>query len=205
MKKILNIIFITTFVLITGCATVYLAPQGKNLANKHNIIAILPPSVVFKSTKNMSADAVKQQQDDESKVFQQEIYTYLLKRKSKGQMVINIQDVEESNVAINRNNLDLSKMTSSEICDLLEVDGILSSQFTLSKPMSAGAAIALALVTGIGGNTNEVAVSLSLKDCSTKSLIWKYDHKYSGGLLSSPSSLVQNLMKDASKKMPYFR
>ena len=205
MKKILNIIFITTFVLITGCATVYLSPDGQGLANKHDLIAILPPNVVFKSTKKMSAETVKQQQEDESKIFQQEIYTYLLKRKTRGQMVINIQDVEETNVAINRNDLDLSKMTSSEICELLEVDGILSSQFGLSKPMSAGAAIALSLFTGMAGSTNEVTVSLSLKDCSTKSLIWNYDHKYSGGILSSPTSLVENLMRDASRKMPYFR
>ena len=155
--------------------------------------------------KKMSAETVKQQQEDESKIFQQEIYTYLLKRKTRGQMVINIQDVEETNVAINRNDLDLTKMTSSEICELLEVDGILSSQFGLSKPMSAGVAIALLLLTDIAGSTNEVRISLSLKDCSTKSLIWKYDHEYSGGILSSPTSLVEKLMRDASRKMPYFR
>jgi len=215
MKKTQNIIMITTFVLITGCAaTVYLAPEGKSIANKHNIIAILPPSVVLRSTKNMSAESVKQQQNEESKVFQQEIYTYLLKRKSKGQMVINILDVEETNVIINRNDADLSKMTTSEICELIEVDAVLSSQFSLSKPISTGAAIALALVNGMkskfnsefyGSSTNEVQVSLSLKDCSTKSLIWKYDHKYQGGMSSSTSTLVQGLMKNASEKMPYFK
>ena len=79
MKKTLNIIMITTFLLLTGCAaTVYLAPEGKSIASQHNIVAILPPSVVLKSTKNMSAESVRQQQNEESKVFQQEIYTYLL-------------------------------------------------------------------------------------------------------------------------------
>ena len=71
--------------------------------------------------------------------------------------------------------------------------------------MSGGAAVALLFLTGFGGNTNEVTVSMSLKDCSEKSLIWKYDHKYGGGILSSPGSLVEALMKDASKKMPYFK
>ena len=206
MKKTLNIIMITTFLLITGCAaTVYLAPEGKSIASQHNIVAILPPSVILKSTKNMSAESVKQQQNEESKVFQQEIYTYLLKRKTKGQMVINILDVEETNVIINRNDADLSNMTTSEICEILEVDAVLSSQFSLSKPMSTGAAIALTLVTGFAGSTNEVQVSLSLKDCSTKSLIWKYDHKWQGGMLTSSSTLVQQLMKNASEKMPYFK
>ena len=76
MNKVLNIIFITTFVLITGCATVYFSPDGQVLANKHDLIAILPPNVVLKSTKNMSAETAKQQQEDESKVFQQEIYNF---------------------------------------------------------------------------------------------------------------------------------
>jgi hypothetical protein len=153
----------------------------------------------------MEADVVKQQQKDESKVFQQEIYTYMLNRKTKGQMTINLQDVEETNVILKRNNLNISNMTTDEICQTLEVDGVLSSQFGLSKPMSGGAAVALLFLTGFGGSTNEVTVTMSLKDCSEKSLIWKYDHKYSGGVLSSPAQLVKNLMKDASKKMPYFK
>ena len=205
MKKILIIILSVSLIFIGGCATVYLSPDGQSLSNKHNIVAILPPSIVLKSTKGMSAETVKQQQDDEAKVFQQEIYSYMLQRKSKGQMVIDIQDVEETNVALKRNNLDVSNMTTGELCELLEVDGILSSQFSLSKPMSGGAAVALLFLTGFGGATNEVTVSMSLKDCSQKSLIWKYDHKYSGGVLSSPASLVKTLMRDASKKMPYFK
>jgi len=203
MKKIITLSIVLIF--LSGCATVYLSPDGKRLANEHNVIAILPPSVVLKSTKGMEADVVKQQQKDESKVFQQEIYTYMLNRKTKGQMTINLQDVEETNVILNRNNLDISNMTTDEICQTLEVDGVLSSQFGLSKPMSGGAAVALLFLTGFGGSTNEVTVTMSLKDCSEKSLIWKYDHKYSGGVLSSPAQLVKNLMKDASKKMPYFK
>ena len=205
MKKILIILLSISLLFIGGCATVYLSSDGKQLSAKHNIVAILPPNIVLKSTKGMSAEAVKQQQIAEAKVFQQEIYTYMLKRKSKGQMVIDIQDVEKTNVVLKKNNLDVSIMTTAELCGLLEVDGILSSQFSLSKPMSGGSAVALLFLTGFGASTNEVTVSMSLKDCSKKSLIWKYDHKYSGGVLSSPASLVQSLMKDASKKMPYFK
>jgi hypothetical protein len=34
-------------------------------------------------------------------------------------------------------------------------------------------------------------------------MIWNYDHKFSGGIGSSPSRLVDELMRQASKKMPY--
>ena len=127
MKKILIIILSVSLIFIGGCVTVYLSPDGQRLSNTHNIMAILPPSIVLKSTKGMDAETVKQQQEDESKVFQQEIYTYMLKRKANRQMVIDIQDVEETNVTLKRNNLDVSNMTTSELCELFGVDGILSS------------------------------------------------------------------------------
>ena len=113
MKKSLIIILSISLIFIGGCATVYLSPDGQRLSNIHNIVAILPPSIVLKSTKGMSAETVKQQQEDEAKVFQQEIYSYMLQRKSKGQMVIDIQDVEETNVILKRNTLDISNMTTS--------------------------------------------------------------------------------------------
>jgi hypothetical protein len=85
----------------------------------------------------------------------------------------------------------------------LKVDGLITSNFAMSKPMSTGAAAALYLVAGGIGATNTVTTTLSIKDCQSSSLIWKYDYKYSGGLGSSPASLVEGLMRNASKKMPY--
>ncbi len=86
---------------------------------------------------------------------------------------------------------------------LLGVDGILTSNYGLSKPMSEGAAVATILLVGVWGSTNEVHVSLSISDCMNKKLIWNYDHKYSGSIGSSSSRLVDELMRDASEKMPY--
>ena len=129
----------------------------------------------------------------------------MLKRKSKGQMVVSIQDVDETNALLSRSDINFENMTTNEICDILGVDGILSSNFGLSKPMSTGGAIAMAVLIGYGGSTNEVVATVSIKNCEDKSLVWKYDHKFSGGLGSSFSRLVEGLMKKASKKMPYFK
>jgi len=48
-----------------------------------------------------------------------------------------------------------------------------------------------------------VHVSLSISDCANKKLIWNYDHKFDGTLGSNPSRLVDGLMRQASRKMPY--
>ena len=42
-----------------------------------------------------------------------------------------------------------------------------------------------------------------LKRKTQGKLIFKYDNKFSGGLGSSAARLVDRLMRNASKKMPY--
>jgi len=79
----------------------------------------------------------------------------------------------------------------------------MTSNYSLSKPMSEGAAVAFAVLFGVYGSTNEVAVTLNINDCMNRKLIWNYSHKFSGSLGSSPSRLVDGLMRNASRKMPY--
>jgi hypothetical protein len=201
VKIFLSILIVS--VIFSSCATIYLAPNGQSAANKHEVIAIIKPKVSIKARKKDDAEAIKESQRTSSLEFQQEIYKYMLKRKSKGQIHVNIQDVEETNALLDRSGID--NLTTKEMCDLLGVDALITSNFGLSKPMSAGGAIAMTLLLGVGGSTNEVVVTLGIKNCEDKSLLWKYDHKYSGGLGSSSSRLVQELMRKASKKMPYFR
>jgi hypothetical protein len=200
MKNITALFLLSIFV--SSCASIYLAPNGKSIANKHEKLAIVIPKVSIKARKKDDAEAIKESQRTSAFEFQQEIYKYLLKRKTQGKMQVNIQDVEETNAILERSNI--KNLTTKEMCDLLEVDAIMTSNFGLKKPMSTGGAIALAVLTGYGASTNEVVVTLSIKNCDDKSLLWKYDHKYSGGLGSSTSRLVEALMRKASKKMPYF-
>jgi hypothetical protein len=69
--------------------------------------------------------------------------------------------------------------------------------------MSEGAAIAAALLIDSWGATNQATVSLSIHDSGTKKMIWNYDHKLSSSL-GTPAKLVDDLMREASRKMPYF-
>ena len=200
MKNIILLFLLSIFV--ASCASIYLAPNGKSIANKHEKVAIIKPKVSIKARKKDDAEAIKESQRTSALEFQQELYKFLLKRKTQGKMQVNIQDVEETNAILERSNI--KNLTTKEMCDLLEVDAIMTSNFGLSKPMSTGGAIALAILAGWGSSTNEVVVTLSIKNCDDRALLWKYNHKYSGGIGSSPSRLVEALMRKASKKMPYF-
>jgi hypothetical protein len=70
--------------------------------------------------------------------------------------------------------------------------------------MSEGAAIAVAVIFGVMGSTDKTSVDLSLHDKNTKKMVWNYNHKASGSFTNA-NELVDNLMRNASKKLPYIK
>ena len=129
----------------------------------------------------------------------------MLKRKMQGSIKVEIMDVETVNAKLTKAGyFKDSVFTTKEICTLLNVDGIITSSFSLSKPMSEGAAVALGLLVGVWGSTNEVGVEIEIHDASQSKMIWSYNHKLSGGTFSTPSRIVDAIMRKASKKLPYY-
>lgn len=196
-------LIVLTVVVFTSCAKVFYSTDAYQLAHNQNLIAIVPPTVSIAPNKKMDAEVLKEQQRIESINFQQEMYSWMLKRNMQGKITQQIQELETTNARLKKAGYPETAMTAAEMCEVLGVDGILTSNYSLAKPMSEGAAIAAAVLVGFMGNTNEVLVSLGINDCSNKKMIWNYDHKYSGGIGSSPARLVDELMRQASKKMPY--
>ena len=201
--KILSIVVILG-ILFSSCAKIFYSPDAYNLARSHKTIAIIPPTVSIAANKKVEAEAIKEQQKTESINFQKEMYSWMLKRKMQGKITQEIQDVETTNAKLKNAGYPEKEFTSEELCEILGVDGTLGSNYSLSKPMSQGAAIAVGVLFGTWGTTNEVVVTLDIKDCANKKLLWNYDHKFSGSVGSSPARLVDELLRQASKKMPYF-
>jgi hypothetical protein len=202
MKIKLSILMLS-MILLTSCAKIYYSPDAQILSKNHKIIAILPPTVSIAASRKTDAEAIKEQQKTESLNFQKEMYSWLLRRKMQGNVLPEILDIETTNAKLKKAGFPETPYTPSEMCKILEVDGLLGSNYALSKPMSDGAAVALYLLAGAAGSTNQVRVSLNISDCKDKKLIWNYDHKLEGSIGSKPSSLVNQLMRQASRKMPY--
>ena len=201
------LIIVIVIVLLSSCNTpkIFTSPDAKTLAEKHQKVAIIPSTVSITAKGNVSAEAMQEQQKTESLNFQKEIYSWILKRKMKGLITVDIQDIETTNALLSRAGYPETLLTTAEFCKTLGVDGIIISHFSMSKPKSEGAAIATAvLLGGSGGKTNQVQTKISINECENQKLIWNYEHKLSGGLGSSPAMIVEKLMKKASKKMPYY-
>ena len=203
MKKTIYLLVIAAFIL-QSCAKIFYAPDARPLAQNQRIIAITPPKVSIAPRKNVDGAALIEQQKTESVNFQREMYSWMLKRKMQGTISVDIQDVETTIALLSKAGINEGKVfTPDDMCRILGVDGILTSNYSLTKPMSEGAAIALGVIAGVWGPTNEATASLSIHDSGTKKMIWNYDHKLSSSL-STPAKLVDDLMRQASRKMPYF-
>jgi hypothetical protein len=203
MKRSIFFLIAVTF-LLQNCAKIFYTPDARTLASTHKIIAIIPPKVSIAARKKVDGDALIEQQKTESINFQREMYSWMLKRKMKGTIFVDIQDVETTNAKLAAAGFQESKfLTPTDLSKILNVDGILTSNYSLSKPMSEGAAIAMAVLAGWWAPTNEAVVSLSIHDSGSDKMIWNYNHKLSSSL-SSPARLVDELMRQASRKMPYF-
>ncbi len=204
MKTILSASYLLIgFILISSCAKIYYAPDSFSIAQNHKLVAVLPPTVSIAASKKIDIETMKEQQITESLNFQKEIHAWMLKRKMQGKIRPEILDIETTKAKLAKAGYPESIYTPAELAEILGVDGVIASSFAMSKPMSEGGAIALGLLTGGWGATNEVSVTLSIHDKATQKLIWNFDHKYTGGVGSSPSSLVDELMRYASNKMPY--
>jgi hypothetical protein len=203
MKRSILILIAIAF-LAQSCAKIFYSPDATSLARAQKVIAIAPPNVSITTRKNIDGSALIEQQRTESVNFQREMYSWMLRRKMRGTIFVDIQDVETTNAKLAKAGFNNGQLlTPTEMCNILGVDGIMTSNYSLSKPMSEGAAIAVALLFDVWGSTNEAAVSLSIHDQSANKMIWNYNHRLSSSL-GSPARLVDDLMRQASREMPYF-
>lgn len=209
MKKIYLFFFMATLLLSSCGPQIYKAKNFEQIKGEHQVIAILPFEATTKYRKlpkGMTEEAIKEANESTGYAVQGHSYSYFLKEFSKNKYTIEFQDVDKTNALLNKAGIsydDLSIMSKSEICQLLNVDCVISGKIVMSKPMSDGAAIAVGLLIGAWGPTNETNVSMTIHEKAEASLLWKYDYVASGSVGSSSEQLTRALMRNASKKFPY--
>ena len=206
MKSIKSYLVVISLVLISACAQVYYSPDASKLASHHKTLAIMPPQVSYNRTnKKLSAADLQTQIQTESSNLQTEIYNWMLRRQSKAQIRQDFQALSTTNAKLKALKYPDSALTAAQICAALKVDALIYTNFQLSKPISDGAAVALILLTSYSTPTNTVSMNLNITDGANDKVIFNYNHTYSAGVGSTVNSVVNALMRNASKKMPYFK
>lgn len=179
-------------------------------AKLHSTVAVLPFTANVQlrpdQMESLSEKEMKKLEIHEGKSVQQAFYTWFLNQKNKEQIVVRIQDENKTNRILSENNIspeNIDEYSSDELGKLLHVDGIFRGHISTNKPMSEEAAAILGELFDYWGYTNSGDFEINLYDVQSNELLWRYDQQISRSVGSDNKSIINTVMKKASKKLPY--
>lgn len=208
MRIIFSLLLIAT---LAGCGPrIYKSNEFDAALAKHKTVAILPADVTTtlrpNEAKKVTAEQLQDINEKTGFAIQDKMYSWFLRRSDKFAYTVTFQDVTRTNALLKQAGIsynDLAAKDRTELAKLLGVDAVLQNRSSMEKPMSDGAAIAVGVIFGAWGNTNNVQTTINIHDGKSGNLLWKYDYQASGSVGSSATNLVNALMRNASKKFPY--
>jgi hypothetical protein len=207
---LLFLLAIMTTLVFAQSREIYVNPEFNVLAKDHKTIAILPFKTIMKlrpkQMQQMTPEQLAQMQKDEGLAVQSALQTYFLKRKEQHNFKISFQDLATTNAQLAKHNVDpdeLDKYTPKELAEMLEVDAVITGILSTDKPMSEGASVALGLVVGIYGPTNSGKCTININDGTSGELLWKYEKTLSRSLGSDTNTVINTIMRKASRQLPY--
>lgn len=210
MKNFL-IPFVLLMLLATSCGPkIYKSNEFDDVTAKHKIVAILPADVTImlrpNQSKKMTAEELEKNRESTAYAIQDKMYSWFLRRSDKFKYTVKFQDVSKTNSILKDAGLsyaDIRTKPKDYLAKLLGVDAVITNITRMDKPMSEGVAIAMAVLIGAGGATNNVNTTINIHEAKQGDLIWKYDYVAQGSIGSSPDNLVNALMRNASRHFPY--
>jgi len=180
--------------ILSGCAGPFVREDLKTeYKPRVKTVAILP----FKNLSN-------EEKSREAHISLREGVFAELKRKDV-EYTTRIQEIAQTDRMLSESGVapeNIGSKTPSELGQILNVDVIL--QGTLIKYHEKGktgqflTAILFSKATG-----SEVICRVSITDCQTQNLLWDWEIKEKGGLLTSPESVANKIGKKVAKKWPF--
>jgi hypothetical protein len=191
---------------------IYTHPSFDSIAKDHRVLAIIPFDVTVelrpKQKEKLQPGELRELEMKEGTAVQNAIHTYFLKRKEQEKFRVEFQDITKTNTLLAKagwNDDSLGLKTKEEICKLLMVDGVISGTVFTNKPFSDGAAAAIIIFSDgwFTGPTNSGKCTINIHEAGAGTLLWKYDKTLSRHLGSDINSIINAMMRKASRKFPY--
>lgn len=175
----------------------------------HKKVAIIPFTTSFENNadKKQSKKENIEKERALAELIQESVYKYLMKNQF--DYPIDIQDITKTNRILKSSGV-LKTLTSTEIhelAQLLEVDAIISGDFTqeLNKKSTGNRALNAAInplsLLSSSKKTKGI-ISLLVNDAETGDVIWRFENEEEVSS-NDIDKTVSRLMKDISKYFPY--
>tara|TARA_R110001583_G_scaffold173582_2_gene327676 strand:+ start:34531 stop:35169 length:639 start_codon:yes stop_codon:yes gene_type:complete len=210
MKKTFTFLSLLITVALFSQTKLYVHPDADTYVANTKTIAILPMKVQVKlrpkELKDFTSEQIVEMGKNESLDIQKGMYTWFLTRKKRGTMLVEVQNPARTNALLKKNGIDIhsyDEYLPSELGKILGVETIITGSYETSKPMSNGAAIGLAVLTGGMFATNSATMNMDFTSTIDDELVVNYLKKIKGTLGSDAQDLINVLMRKVSRRIPY--
>jgi len=210
MKRIIITLMLFVSAVTFSQTKLYVHPNAKEYVANTKTIAILPLKVQVKlrpkQLKDFTSEQIADMEKNEAIDIQKAMYTWFLTRKKRGSLLVGVQNPSRTNALLKKAGIDIhnyDEYLPSELGKILGVETVIVGTFETSKPMSTGAAIGLAVLTGGMFATNVATMNMDFMSTTDDELVVNYHKKVRGSLGSDASDLINVLMRKVSRRIPY--
>jgi len=208
MKKI---IILCSVLLISALGysqkTIYQSDSFETLSSNHKTVAIIPFEARLElKNKELTDEQLEKLQEKEGYEVQNALETYFLKMHQRKDYRIEFQDIQNTNALLSKANIDLMNLdiyTTQDLCEILNVDAIISGDLTLNALISEGVSTDFDFMSFISGTSDYGRIAIKLSDGATGKLLWKYEKVITRKSGKNTYDIIEAMMRKSTRKFPY--
>ncbi len=186
---------------------IFESPKMAAIIATHKVVAILPfkATIAYKKLpKGYSEDSRIAEEQSMSTQMQSGLYTYLLRKSD--DYTVQVQDVDKTNTLLKKAGLydKLDETSAEEISKILGVDAVIKCSYVYEKTGSEGAALVKTLLIGFGtGKVATGGLTMQVNNGADGELVWRFYKQMAEDVLSSPSAMMERMMRKVGRNFPY--
>lgn len=215
-------------ILVASCSrNVHLTGDYEKFSKGHRTIAVLPYdiTVIGKDAREMEREQIDLMIESESSLFQQSLYSEILKRTgiSDKDIQISVQPVRKTNRLLKEKNigpLNIAEYGAMELGNILGVDAVVSTRLIKEGFLSRETAMIadvvsqtvldkVAVPSSILLNRNKLTRSSKVDiyayiiDIDNEAPIWQFNQECDLSWSMEPSEVIEKINGRISKRFPY--
>ncbi|WP_297797109.1 hypothetical protein [uncultured Eudoraea sp.] len=206
MKKFLIISLLLFGTCLNAQKSVYESNKFDVLSKDHKIVAIIPFFTHLKLEENTSKEELIKLEEKEGYAVQDALETYFGRGKKKKKFTVDFQNVSNTNAILAKKDITYTTIdtyTIKELCEILEVDAIVSGNLDINILLSKGIPTEFSFMDYILGVANYGRIGLKISDGKTGKLLWKYEYGINKKSGRNTSDMIDKMMKKLVRKFPY--
>jgi hypothetical protein len=222
MKTNFTLLALLMLISFTSCHRYYTSSSFEEKSLKHKTIAVLPPQLVVTGTqpRNLSSYDIEQLEEKESKLFQEALYSNILRKGNSGKYALNVSVQPYSNTiaVLGKNNITIRESWSKddkELATILGVDAVVRTSIQKERLMSdlasAGIDVGRKILETVSNKpvalptaatkTNDIHATCTV--ISNGETLWNDSYKRGSDWSYSANQVIEDITNNFAKHFPY--